>query len=82
MNDCLYPGPSLTEPLLSVILRFRANKIAFNAIIEKTFLQISLKPEHRGFVRFLCTKINMKLLLKIFRNPKYVIIVFVVYCLE
>ena len=53
LNDCLHPGPSLTEPLLSVILRFPANKIAFIADIEKLFLQISLKPDHRDFVRFL-----------------------------
>ena len=53
LNDCLHPGASLTEPLLSVILRFRANKIVFVADIEKAFLQISLKPEHRDFVRFL-----------------------------
>ena len=53
LNDCLHPGPSLTAPLLSVILRFRANKIVFVADIEKAFLQISLKPEHRDFVRFL-----------------------------
>ena len=29
LNDCLHPGPSLVEPLLSVILRFCANKIVF-----------------------------------------------------
>ena len=53
MNDCLHPRPLLTEPLLSVILRSSANKIDFIAYIEKPFLQISLKPEHRDFVRFL-----------------------------
>ena len=53
LNDRLYPGSSLTEPLRFVILRFRANKIAFIADTEKAFLQISLKPEHRDFVRFL-----------------------------
>ena len=53
LNHCLHPCPSLTEPLLPVILLFRANKIAFIADIEQTFLQISLKPEHRDFVQFL-----------------------------
>ena len=56
LNDCLHPGPSLTEPLLSVILRFRTKEIVFVADIEKTSLQISLKPEHRDFVRFLWHK--------------------------
>ena len=70
-KDCLYPGYSLTEPLLSVILRFRANKIAFIADIEKAFFQISLKPEHGDFVQFRGTKMKMELLLKIFKNPKY-----------
>ena len=52
LNDCLYPGASLTEPLLSVILRFRTNKIVF-IDLKNAFLQISLKPEHRDFVQFL-----------------------------
>ena len=38
LNDCLHPRPSLTETLLSVILRFRANKIVFVADIERAFL--------------------------------------------
>ena len=53
LNDCLHPGSSLTEPLLSIILRFIVNKIVFIAEIEKASLQISLKTEHTDFVRFL-----------------------------
>ena len=53
LNDCLHPGPPLTEPLLSVLLRFRTNRIAFIADIKKSFLQILLQPKYRDYVRFL-----------------------------
>ena len=53
LNGCLHPRPSSTEPLLSVILRFCANKTIFIADMKKAFLQISWKPGHRSFVRFL-----------------------------
>ncbi|XP_065679024.1 uncharacterized protein LOC124814956 [Hydra vulgaris] len=53
LNDCLYPGPSLTTSLYGILLRFRAQKIAFVADIEETFLQITLSPEDRDCVRFL-----------------------------
>ena len=53
LNQCLYPGTSLKEPLLPIILRFRAYKIVTVADIEKAFWQISLNPEHRDYVRFL-----------------------------
>ena len=53
LNDCLYPGPSLTATLFGVLLRFRIHNIAFVGDIEKAFLQIGLHPSHRDFVRFL-----------------------------
>ena len=53
LNDCLYAGPSLTEPLYDVLLRFRCHKYAFIADVEKAFLQISLNPVDRDFVRFI-----------------------------
>ena len=39
LNDCVYPGPLLTEPLLSLIARFRGNNVSFTADGEKGFLQ-------------------------------------------
>ena len=41
------------QGLRSIMLRFRANKTVFIAGIEKAFLEVSLKPEHGDFVRFL-----------------------------
>ena len=53
LNDCLHPGPSLTESLFGVLLRFSTYRIAFISNIQKAFLQILLSEEHQGFVRFL-----------------------------
>ena len=49
LNDRVYPGPMLTEPLLSVISRFRGKNVSFAADREKGFFQASLKPEHRNY---------------------------------
>ena len=53
LNDCLYPGPSLTESLFGVLLRFRTYRYAFISDIEKAFLQIILDERHRDVVRFI-----------------------------
>ena len=53
LNDCLYPGPNLLVKIFDILLRFRLNKIAILADIKQAFLNISIHPEHRDFVRFL-----------------------------
>ena len=53
LNDCLHSGPSLTTLLNGVLIRFRVNKIAFIADIEKAFLNISISEKHRDFIRLL-----------------------------
>ena len=53
LNECLHPGPSLSTALYDTLIKFRENNIAIIADIEKAFLQISLHPEHRDFVRFI-----------------------------
>jgi len=53
LNDCLYKGPQLTPLIFDILLRFRTYFIALTADIEKAFLQISISPQHRDFVRFL-----------------------------
>ncbi|XP_045035150.1 uncharacterized protein LOC123475958 [Daphnia magna] len=53
LNDVLETGPNLNPDLLSVLMRFRMNRIAWIADIEKAFLNIALQPEDAEAVRFL-----------------------------
>ena len=53
LNDCLIKGPSLTEKLGDVLLKFRVNDYAFCADISKAFLRVGLQPADRDYVRFL-----------------------------
>ena len=53
LNDCLYPGPSLTAKLVAVLTEFRFGKYALIADISKAFLRIAIPREQRDFVRFL-----------------------------
>ena len=52
-NDCLYTGPCLLKSLNTMIHRFRANKYALVADIEKAFMRIKINEEDRNYVRFL-----------------------------
>ncbi|XP_032797580.2 uncharacterized protein LOC116934059 [Daphnia magna] len=45
LNDVLETEPNLNPDLLSVLMRFRTNRIAWVADIEKEFLNIVLQPE-------------------------------------
>ncbi|XP_066925606.1 uncharacterized protein [Clytia hemisphaerica] len=53
LNDCLYPGPNLLAKIFDILLRFRMNKIGILADIKQAFLNISIHPDHRDFLRFL-----------------------------
>ena len=52
INEFLEPGPCLL-PLLYVLLRFRLESIGIVADIRQAFLQISVDPSHRDYLRFL-----------------------------
>ena len=53
LNECLYKGPCLTPLIFDELMKFRMHKIAITADIEKAYLQISVFPPHRDFLRFL-----------------------------
>ena len=41
---------------MDILLRFRLNEVGLISDIEKAFLNISVSPEQRDFLRFLCAK--------------------------
>ena len=53
LNDCLDTGPSLTNKLGDLLIKFRTNKFAYTADISKAFLRIGLQECDRDFTRFL-----------------------------
>ena len=53
LNDCLHKGPNLIELVSSILFRFREGNIGIISDIEKAFLQISIEPKERNFLRFL-----------------------------
>ncbi|CAL1287820.1 unnamed protein product [Larinioides sclopetarius] len=53
LNECLSVGPSLSEEIPPLLLRFRTGAIGVIADIKQAFLQLSVRPEDRDFLRFL-----------------------------
>ena len=53
LNDCLLTGPSLTEKLGDVLIKFRSGMYGYVADIEKAFMQVGLQLHHRDYTRFL-----------------------------
>ena len=56
INKELLPGPDLTNKLVEVLTKFRENKVAFMADIEKMYFQIFVAEQHRSLLRFLWWK--------------------------
>jgi len=53
LNKVLMSGPDLTNSIVGVLLRFRQDKIAIMADIEKMFYQVHVPKEHQNYLRFL-----------------------------
>ena len=56
LNDCLPTGPNYIPQLADVLVRFRWNRIAITADIEKAFLTIGIQENQRNMLRFLWLK--------------------------
>ena len=53
LNDCLEVGPNYIPHIFDLLTKFRCNPIGLSADIEKAFLNVGIKEEHRDMLRFL-----------------------------
>ena len=53
LNDCLYVGLAFGQSIMDILLRFRLQKVALVADIEKAFFMITVDKEDRDVLRFL-----------------------------
>uniref|UniRef100_A0A1I7VNA1 CRAL-TRIO domain-containing protein n=1 Tax=Loa loa TaxID=7209 RepID=A0A1I7VNA1_LOALO len=60
LNECLYRGPAMMPSLAGILLRPRQGRYLVIVVVEKAFLQVSLKQEDRDVIRFLWLKDKTK----------------------
>ena len=53
LNSCLYTGPSLSQNIFDILIRFRSFKVAMISDIEKAFLMVSIAEADRNVLKFL-----------------------------
>ncbi|XP_069181245.1 uncharacterized protein [Procambarus clarkii] len=56
LNDCLQTGPSLTQRLYDVLLKFRIGTYTYTADISMALLRVGLQEEDRNYTKFLWIK--------------------------
>ena len=56
LNENLHRGPIILEDLCGLLMRFRINRVALIADVEKAFHQVGLQPEDRDVTQFLWLK--------------------------
>ena len=53
INKKLMAGPDFTNQIVGTLIRFRQERIAFVADIEKMFFQVLVSDDHRNLLHFL-----------------------------
>ena len=53
LNDFIETGPKLQNDLVDVLLRFRKHEVALISDVAEMYLQVSIYPEDRKYLRFL-----------------------------
>ncbi|GBL97007.1 hypothetical protein AVEN_254064-1 [Araneus ventricosus] len=72
LNECLSVGPSLSEQIPPLLLRFRTGTIGVIADIKQAFLQLSVRLEDRDFLRLLWWNVKDRSKLEFFRHCRVV----------
>ncbi|XP_055936869.1 uncharacterized protein LOC129966468 [Argiope bruennichi] len=72
LNECLSVGPSFSEQIPPLLLRFRTNNFGVIADIKQAFLQLSVRTEDRDFLRFLWWDSKDSSKLEFFRHCRVV----------
>lgn len=58
LNQCLFPGPNLLSDLTTILLNFRLYKYPLIADVEKAFLMVGIKKEHRDYFKIVWTDLD------------------------
>ncbi|GFQ92802.1 DUF1758 domain-containing protein [Trichonephila clavata] len=72
LNQCLATGPNYIERIPSILNKFRKNGLGVISDIRKAFLQISISPTDRDYLRFLWWENYEKREIKIYRHCRVV----------
>ncbi len=76
LNDCLDNGPNYILLIFDMLIKFRSNRVALTADIEKAFLMVGIKKEHRDMLRFLWFANPNE------AQPEIVSIILIAWCLD
>lgn len=72
LNQCLEKGPNMLELILSILLRFRREKVGAISDIRKAFQMIEVQEGDRQFQRFLWWKDVEKKIMKVYQHCRVV----------